>query len=274
MSAAAIAEFEQNGFYSPISVFSSDETQEFRSKLEDLESSANDPKDIARLRTDLHIIQEWAWDVVHDPRIVEPVADILGPNVLLWSLNWFIKEPRDGKFVSYHQDATYWGLYPYDVATAWIALSDASMETGPMKFVRGSHREPIRDHEDTFGRDNLLSRGQVIDGAINEDDVEYAPLAAGEMSLHHVRSIHGSEPNHTDDRRIGMVLRYCATHVKQTKVEDTAVLVCGKDDYGHFELIPKPEVEMGTTELARHRDALRRKHRALHSKDFDGSVDS
>ena len=269
LSAEAIERFNADGFYSPVQVYSKSETNELRRKFESVETHFG-PDRAKRHITDLHLIANWAWDVVHDPRIVGPISDVLGPDVLLWSLNWFIKEPRDLKFVSYHQDATYWGLEPHDVATAWLALSDASTETGPMKFVPGSHRDDVFDHEDTFGEDNLLSRGQVIDREIDEANVALAPLDAGQMSLHHVRTIHGSTPNHTTDRRIGMVLRYCATHVKQTKVHDTAVLVRGKDRYGNFELLPKPQVEFGEVELERQRDALSRMQLALHSKDREG----
>ena len=215
-------------------------------------------EDAVRLRTDLHLIQKWAWDVVHNPRIVDPVSDILGPNVLLWSLNWFIKEPQDGKFVTYHQDATYWGLEPHDGVTAWLALSDASALTGPMKFIRGSHKRDVYEHRDTFGDGNLLSRGQVIDIELDESLAVASPLLAGGMSLHHVRLIHGSEPNETNDRRIGMVMRYCATHVRQTKLRDTAVLVKGEDRHGNFDLLPKPKVDLGEIELQRQKDAQRR----------------
>ena len=268
LSSNAIDSFHENGYYSPIRVFSDTETVELRRQFEAVETRFGF-KESKRYITDLHLIADWAWDVVHDPRIVDPITNVLGPNVLLWSLNWFIKEPLDQKFVSYHQDATYWGLEPHDVATAWVALSDASEATGPMKFVPGSHLEEVRDHDDTFGKDNLLSRGQVIEGDIDEETVVLSPLSAGEMSLHHVRLIHGSTPNQTTDRRIGMVLRYCATHVTQTKVRDTAVLVHGEDNFGNFDLLPKPETEFGEAELARQYDAVSRMQRALHSKDYE-----
>lgn len=264
----AVDSFHKNGYYSPVRVFSKAETYQLRRNLETVEKRFGKAES-KRYITDMHLITNWAWNVVHDPRIVDPITDVLGPNVLLWSLNWFIKEPQDRKFVSYHQDATYWGLEPHDVVTAWVALSDASVATGPMKFVPGSHREEIREHEDTFGKNNLLSRGQVISGAIDEQCTVRAPLEVGEMSLHHVRLIHGSTPNKTDDRRIGMVLRYCATHVMQTKVRDTAVLVAGEDTFGNFDLLPKPRIEFGESELACQRDALKRAHRALHSKDYE-----
>ena len=268
LSAQQVHTFNEQGFLSPHRVYSEPHTQQLRAQFESLSTRFGNDRAV-RLHTDLHLIQRWAWDVVHEPRIVDPVSDVLGPNVLLWSLNWFIKEPQDGKFVTFHQDATYWGLEPHDVVTAWLALSDSTEPTGPMKFVCGSHREAVHAHEDTFGSNNLLSRGQVIQSEIDENRVALAPLKAGEMSLHHVRLIHGSDPNRTNDRRIGMVMRYCATHVRQTKVRDTAVLVKGEDEHGNFDLLPRPEVDLGEAELARQKDAIRRMQRAIHSKDYE-----
>lgn len=265
LSPSEIESFHRDGFLTPLRVFSAEEARSLRKKLERVERDAGSRA--PELRTDLHLLTRWAWDAVRDPRIVEPVRRLLGPDLLLWSLNWFIKEPRDGKFVSYHQDATYWGLEPHDVVTAWIALSDTGPESGPMRFVPGSHRGALCDHRETWESDNLLSRGQTIDHAFSDEQTVLAPLQIGEMSIHHVRLIHGSEPNHSEDRRIGMVARFAATHVRQTRVEDTAVLVSGRDDYGHFQLLPAPEVDMGEAEQTRHRDALERLWKALMPED-------
>ena len=262
LDARQTAAFDRDGYLSPLPVFDAAEAAALRRKFEAFEQRAGDAA--AERRTDLHLLQKWAWDVVHDPRIVNPVTDLLGSDVLLWSLNWFIKEPHDGKFVSFHQDATYWGLEPHDVVTAWVALSDTGPETGPMRFVPGSHRVDVLPHEDTFESDNLLTRGQRV-SCVDTSNAVAAPLAAGEMSLHHVRLVHGSAPNTTGDRRIGLVLRFAATHVRQTKVADTAVLVAGADRFGHFELLPEPETDFGDAELARQRDALRRMTQALYS---------
>ncbi len=267
LNKAEIEAFHRRGYHAPLRVLSAKEAVAIRQKLEAINTEF-EPLETAKPLTDLHLIYRWAWDVIHDPRIVDPVTDLLGPDVLLWSLNWFIKEPLDETFVTYHQDATYWGLEPHDVVTAWIALSDAGPATGPMKFVPESHRGTLRDHTDTFEKQNLLSRGQAIEQDIPDDDTVLAPLKVGEMSLHHVRLIHGSEPNRTRDRRIGMVLRYCATHVKQTKLRDTAVLVHGVDIYDHFDLLPAPEIDACDAERQRQKDALQRMQRALHSKDY------
>ena len=244
LSQEEIAKYHEQGFLSPRRVFSVEESGSLRKALESIEQTAESNNEAA-VRAFLPLTTRWAWDLVHDPRIVDPVSDVLGPDVMLWSMDWFIKDPGD-RFVSYHQDATYWGLAPYHVATAWIALSDAGPATGPMKFIPGSHRGPLYAQEDTFAKDNMLSRGQVVKTTIDEATAIMVPLAVGEMSLHDIRIIHGSDPNTTDDRRIGMVLRYCATDVRQTKVDgDCAVLVKGTDNYGYFKHIERPQNDRG-----------------------------
>ena len=262
LTEAQIAAYHRDGYLSPLPLFSDAETRNYRDRLEAAEAAAAPGRERAA-RQGLPITHDWAWDLVHDPRIVEPISGVLGPDVLLWSMDWFIKEPGPA-FVSYHQDATYWGLEPHHVATAWIALSDAGPETGPMRFLPGSHLGPVYEQDDTYAENNILSRGQVVKAEVDESRTRLAPLAAGEMSLHHVRIIHGSDPNRTDDRRIGMVLRYCATDVRQTKADDDrAILVKGEDAYRHFEYIPRPTSDMGSDErqLARRHGLTR--HKAL-----------
>ena len=262
LTPAQTAAFHRDGFLFPLPVFSPAETLALRRRLEAAEAGADAGRERAA-RQALPITHAWAWDLPHDPRIVELVASLLGANVLLWSMDWFIKEPGPA-FVTFHQDATYWGLQPHDVVTAWIALSDAGPRTGPMRFLPGSHRGPLLEQRETFAANNLLSRGQAITTPVDEAKTVPAPLAAGEMSLHHVRVVHGSDPNRTADRRIGMVLRYCATHVRQTKVAgDRAILVKGEDAHRHFEMIPRPRQDLGDAEQRLARAHARTRHKAL-----------
>ena len=155
-------------------------------------------------------------------------------------MNIIIKKPGPS-YVSYHQDISYWGLYPYNIATAWIAISNVTLTSGPLKFIPKSHKGPIQNQTDTYDKNNLLSRGQTVDTKINENNVVTAVLKQGEMSIHHVGMIHGSDKNNTNEDRIGIALRFCSTDVKQTKSDtDYAILVKGKDEYNNFKLIPRP----------------------------------
>lgn len=256
-------DYNRHGFLAPIRLFANSEARQLRTELEAFETRFG-AQAIAK-RTDIHLLQRWAWRVVTDPRVVNPLISLLGSNLLLWSTQWFIKEPGDGMRVSLHQDASYWGLEPHDIATVWIALSDAGLETGPMTFLPASHLGKLHLHVNTYEKDNLLSRGQTINDQLDLNSAITAPLKAGEMSIHHVRLVHGSGPNLSNDRRIGMVLRYCASHVQQTKGPDTAVLVAGKDQFNHFELLSEPKTDFGPAETSRHKKAVEKLQRIIHT---------
>ena len=169
-------------------------------------------------------------EIARTPAILDAVGTILGPDLLVWSVELFIKEPGDGKVVSWHQDITYWGMGETDEeVTAWLAVSDVSVEAGAMRFIPGSHKGGIVAHADTFGAENLLSRGQKIAG-VDERQAVPGPLKPGEMSLHHGRTFHASAPNMSDDRRIGIAIRYVTPGVRQAAMgRDYAMLVRGRD---------------------------------------------
>ena len=90
-------------------------------------------------------------------------------------------------------------------------------------------------------------------------------LQSGEFSLHHVLTAHGSHPNTTNDRRIGLAIRYIPTSVRQTKLRDAAVLVRGVDKYGHFDLLNGPEADLDDAAVAEHADSAARLQAAVYS---------
>jgi ectoine hydroxylase-related dioxygenase (phytanoyl-CoA dioxygenase family) len=134
-----------------------------------------------------------------------------------------------------------------------------------MKFWPGSHLKQQLAHRDTFDKDNLLTRGQEIAVEVPEGQGVDVPLKAGEMSLHHVLLVHGSGPNMTDDRRIGLAIRYIPPHVRQLKMRDTAMLVRGRDTHGHFDLEPEPRADLDPAALAAHKDAVERSQKVLYA---------
>jgi ectoine hydroxylase-related dioxygenase (phytanoyl-CoA dioxygenase family) len=161
---------------------------------------------------------------------------------MVWSGALFVKEAQSPKIVSWHQDLTYWGLDDAEETTCWVALSEASEAAGCMKFVPGSHKTRIVPHTDTFDENNMLSRGQEIAVDVNEDDAVCAALKAGQASMHHGHLFHGSGPNRTNDRRIGVAIRYIKPAMKQENgAKSLVALVAGKDDFGHFEIADAPK---------------------------------
>lgn len=259
-----VARYRRDGFHFPVSVLSPDEARTCRARLEAAEAALGGPLS-GNMRHKAHLLFTWANRLARHPRVLDAVEDVIGPDILCWSTTFFTKEPRSPSFVSWHQDATYWGLSSSEVITAWIAFADAPVESGAMRFWPGSHRRAQLPHRDTFAAHNLLTRGQEVAVAVPDGEGVAVPLKAGEMSLHHVLLVHGSGPNATDDRRIGFAIRYIPPHVRQLKLRDSAMLVRGRDRYGHFDAEPDPAHDLDAAALAAHRDAVTRSAKALYS---------
>jgi non-heme Fe2+,alpha-ketoglutarate-dependent halogenase len=263
LTEAQIAQYEAEGYLAPIRVMEEGDALALRHKLEAVEAEMGGP-----LRGDLrhktHLLFPFLAELVRHPSILDAIEDVLGPDILCWSSNFFIKEAADPAFVSWHQDSTYWGLSSPDVATAWVALTPSNDANGAMAVVPGSHKLDQMPHRDTFHRHNLLTRGQEIAVAVDEAKAVPLNLRPGEMSLHHVRLVHGSAPNPSFDRRIGFAVRYIPTHLRQLEGEDSATLVRGEDRFHHFEHEPRPKIDMDPELLALHRRIAERNARILY----------
>jgi non-haem Fe2+, alpha-ketoglutarate-dependent halogenase len=247
----AVRRYRENGYVAPIPALSRDEAAVLRARLEDFERQAGPLA--GKLRQKSHLLFTWLNDLIRHERILDAVEDIIGPNILCWGTSFFIKEPRNPAFVSWHQDSTYWGLEPPDIVTAWIAISDSTVENGAMRVIPGSHTMAQVPHRDTFRAENLLSRGQEVMVEVDEAQADTLVLRAGEMSLHHVRLIHGSDPNPSDQRRIGFAIRYLPTYVRQVAgPHDWATLVRGVDAFGNFEPEQRPDSDMSESAQAYH----------------------
>lgn len=245
-----------NGFVFPVTVMDGAEAQEWRNTFETLEDtwrSVDLPLPLNTYkRVNAQCVIPMAAQLGADPRILDAVESLLGPDILIYGVEFFVKEAQTRQMVSMHQDLTYWGLgATSEMVTAWLALSPSTRASGCMDFVKGSHKQPIQPHADTFDADNLLSRGQEIRVEIAEDDKTPITLAPGQMSLHHGLTIHGSGPNRADDRRIGVAIRYVTPNVLQDVAEaDYAMLVRGADRVGNFTNVAPPHAPFDARSLA------------------------
>ena len=258
-----IDKFWRDGCIFPIRVMSEIDALGIRDRLEAFERDSGGPLK-GDLRHKSHLLFSWLADLVREKNIVDAIEDLYGPNLLCWTTNFFIKEARNPAFVSWHQDSTYWGLDKPDVVTAWIALTPSNKSNGAMGFIPGTHTAEQIPHRDTFAKNNLLTRGQEVAVAVDEKQAVTIELAPGEMSLHHVRLVHGSPPNPSDDRRIGFAIRYIPTTVAQIAGDDSATLVRGVDEHHHFAPEPRPAKDMDPAFVALHKEITGRNAQILY----------
>ena len=246
-----VRQYHEQGYIAPVPALSTREAASLRDQLEAYEAEAGALQ--GPLRHKSHLLFTWLNDLIRHPGILDAVEDVIGPDILCWGTSFFIKNARDPGFVSWHQDSTYWGLEPPDIITAWVALSDSTLANGAMRVIPRTHQGDQLAHHDTFAPDNLLSRGQEIMVDVNDREAVALELKAGEMSLHHVRLIHGSDPNPSDTRRIGFAIRYIPTYVRQVVGgHDSATLVRGEDRHHHFEPEQRPAADMAPEAVAYH----------------------
>ena len=206
--------YNEKGYVAPIDVLSIQEANEIREEIETIEKKW--PNALEGLgRNYVHMISPILNNVCLNNKILDAFDSIIGKNILICGSTLFIKNANENGFVSFHQDAKYIGLEPHNWVTAWIAVTNSNEENGCMRMWPGSHKEDLKNHEQKFDEDNLLTRGQTI-ANVPIEETEPIVLKAGQMSLHHPTIIHGSGLNRSNDRRIGFVVQsYIGSNVDQ-----------------------------------------------------------
>ena len=241
--------YHRDGYVAPIDIFDADEVAAIRAALEEAEAAHPDAMQ-GPGRNNAHYVLPVLDAIAHDSRILDAVEDLIGPNINVAGTTLFIKEPETKGFISWHQDARYIGLEPHDWVTAWLAISDVTEENGCMRMVPGSHTAPLVEHVDTYGEDNLLTRGQTVPN-VDEAATVAVPLKPGQLSLHHPRIVHGSGPNMSDSRRIGFAIQsYIATNVDQVIGKIWVQTARGTDSFGYHEQAPRPSKSMRPEDIA------------------------
>ena len=249
LSSNQLQEYNDNGYVAPIEVLTKDEALSVRKEIENIETKW--PNELRGSgRNYVHMISPLLDKVCHNSKILDAVESIIGKNILVCGTTLFIKNPNEIGFVSYHQDAKYIGLKPYNWVTAWVAITDANEENGCMKMWVGSHKDDLKNHNQKFNEGNLLTRGQTVEN-VPGSEVKPLILSAGQMSLHHPTLVHGSGLNKSNDRRIGFVIQsYIGSNVKQVLGKNAVQIARGNDDFGYHEIIKRSSGLLNLNDIA------------------------
>ena len=239
LSPLQIEQYHREGFLFPMDAFSEAEVVRFRGSFESLieQSREYSPKRFDRL----HLFFDWAYEIVIHERLLDVVETIIGPDILVYGTLVLSKQPQDKRYVSWHQDSFYSGLHLTPSTTAWIALTPSHSANGCMRVIPGSHRLGALDHENAGDPHLLNRRGEQVKLDVDESKAVDVVLQPGQLSLHESTIVHGSNPNTSDEPRIGFIVRFVTSRMKNPNTR--LMRVRGEGDCSHLNLAPPPSNE-------------------------------
>ena len=251
LSTEQIDHYNSQGFVQPFDVFDADEMVAIRSYFDRLMADSGEAGSYgincyqARLAG--------IWDIVTEPRILDHVEDIVGPNIICWASAILSKEARDPRRVPWHQDAAFWHLSPARTVTVWLAIDDVDEVNSAMMFIPKSHcrgRMPVTAAE---GQSVFHIETAGVNGP---GKPVFNGLRAGQMSLHADMLVHGSLANNSDRRRCGLTMRFCPPEVQildDRWAKGVEAVVCrGEDPTGNWVHHPRPDNDDITTTSSPH----------------------
>jgi len=244
LSATRVDHYRSHGYVFPVPALTPAEAADIRTGIEDFECRSGLVAGHV-IRNKGHLKLTRLYDLIFHPKVLDAVESVLGPDILCWGSSLFVKGGNDPGFVAWHQDSYYWGLEPDDVVSAWIALYPSTVENGAMRVIPGSQTMPPLSHRKSAAESaNMLFTHEELADDVDESKAVGITLAQGDMSLHHIKILHGSPPNRSSGRRMGYAIRYVAPYVKQRDDMNSATLVRGEDRYGYFAKDPVPARDM------------------------------
>tara|TARA_B100000674_G_scaffold245378_1_gene202189 strand:+ start:1270 stop:2034 length:765 start_codon:yes stop_codon:yes gene_type:complete len=205
LSEAEVDRYHENGYVIPEYRLPEETLQDIRADYDRLLARHPEFRDYCPmlLRYDLSFL-----NYARDSNILDMVAQVIGPDIILWNSSFFAKPAVNGKKTPWHQDGEYWPLRPLATCTVWLAIDEATVENGCLKFMPGSHkRKELRPHR-TNKDPNFTLHQELLESEYDDDKAVPLELEAGQMSLHDVYLLHGSEANDSGKPRRGMTMRF------------------------------------------------------------------
>jgi ectoine hydroxylase-related dioxygenase (phytanoyl-CoA dioxygenase family) len=216
------SDFYANGFLPAVDIFNSDESNKLRDDL----NITIDQYDIlnTEYRCKSHMLFKWVDELVHHPKILKIVKELLGENIICHDTMFWCKQPQCDQYVSFHQDGYYWNVKePVKGVTVWVPFQDTDDINGTIHYVDNSHTT-FHTHIDITNSSNMLKRGQTIDVEQLALPIKSCPTKLGQVTMHHPYNVHGSYPNHSDSARIACNIQYVASNIE--------ILINNNTEYG------------------------------------------
>ena len=241
LKTAQLEQYNRDGIVFPVKVLSPAEADSYRRALEAL--TANCGQGALKRLECLHLFFDWAHRLATHSCLLDAVEDVLGGDILIDGTLVFHKPPKDSSYVSWHQDSVYSGWNMTPSTSAWLALTPSERRNGCMRAIPGSHKLGMVAHGTVSDERNMLDRGEQVE-TVDESQAVDVVLQPGEMSFHQSNLVHGSNPNTSDAPRIGFIVRFVTSQIRDR--ERPLLRVRGEGDCSHLKLAQPPgELDQG-----------------------------
>lgn len=182
----------------------------------------------------VHLTDTAIHKLVTHPAIGQWAAEITGARkIQVWATQLFYKPPGGGELgnIGWHTDQENWRFWEGEVFTAWLALSDVTLASGPLSFVEGSHLwEKTLDNGDAYCQNLDELRSQIIKTMPAGESWREVPavMQAGGLSFHHSEIWHGSAANHASSARCSIAINLRT---------ENSYPVAAAEDYGYCQYL-------------------------------------
>ncbi len=238
LSSDQVRQFHRDGYLAPLTACSPEAMVDYREHCTALLKTDNET---GRREHNRHLDDATVWSICALPGIVNAMTSVLGSNLLLWRTNFFNKEPG-GKEIPWHQDRNYWPIEPEIVVSAWLALDRADTENSCVQVVPGTHRQIIPHIK--AGEEMAFTQMADTSGVDLSKTLDII-LEPGQFILFNERTLHHSEPNRSNRRRMGLAIRAILPQVRVLEFDSPShrlMQLSGTDPMG-FNLIGPPPTE-------------------------------
>ena len=240
-----LKQFDKQGFVGEITVLTPEQAATALRKLVTLEATEIE-RDARRWSDDSYQPWQdrknpwWHWfkPMCTHPTILASVRSILGPDILIRNADIFIKPASTGldEEIKWHVDTVAPAEEAGRMVTAWFGLTDSRLDNGCMEWLPGSHRSVLPP--ECQSKHSLTFQAEGRRWAESAERVSNV-LRAGQLSIHHFRTVHRSGENRTPSARVGLVIRFMATDTDPAVAESgKGYLASGRGDNSGFNLSP------------------------------------
>jgi ectoine hydroxylase-related dioxygenase (phytanoyl-CoA dioxygenase family) len=208
-----VSTFESDGFAVFRNVLDRPIMHDVQNHIEWLQAKYPENRD-GHFSTELIADDPFWLRLVGDDRLLDIAEKFIGPDIALFASAYINKPPRDGRPVLWHQDGSYWPLEPMKVISLWLAVDDATPESGCVRVIPGSHRTGLKPFVDRLDVPNLLYTS--LDERVDDRAAVDVILNSGDVAVLHPNLVHGSHGNISAKRRCGLTIRYIPTSTRIT----------------------------------------------------------